>query len=460
MQTPSPPEDLAPKLRNLNQARVLFAGLLLASTLYLQLGRASAPEPALLVVHYSLVVLILALAAACAAMLRWGRRLALCAGIQILADTVTVTLILAATGGFTSPFSFLYLVVVVTSSLMLSRRGTVTVAAVCSVQFGLMADLEYFGLLTLIDGEAPLSAAVLGWEHVVGKVLTIMGAGLVVALLSSYLAEQAARSRRALQAMEARVGRVEKLAAVGEMAAGLAHEIRNPLASLSGAIQMMKDELHCDPDQERLMRIILREADRLGALVSNFLLYARPPAGRPVPVDLERALAETLELFGKTDSVNGRVALRLQAPPGVWAEIDPGHLRQVLWNLLTNAAEAIEGAGEIRVDLSAAAPRQLCLKVADSGPGMSPETLRSMFDPFFSTKPSGTGLGLSIVQRILDACGCPLDVDSEPGRGTTVTIRLRRADPPSATLRRPQADAAVAPRGTPRPSGSPSGINS
>jgi len=448
--TPAPPEDLAPKLRKLNQARVLFAGLLLASTLYLQLGRASAPEPALLVVHYGLVALILALAAVYAAMLRWGRRLALCAGIQILADTVTVTSILAATGGFTSPFSFLYLVVVVYSSLMLPRRGTVTVAAVCSVQFGLMADLEYFGLLTLLDGDAPLSAAVLGWDHVVGKVLTIMGAGLVVALLSSFLAEQASRSRRELQAMEARVGRVEKLAAVGEMAAGLAHEIRNPLASLSGAIQMMKDELHCDPDQERLMRIILREADRLGALVSNFLLYARPPAGRPVPVDLERALAETLELFGKTDSVNGRVALRLQAPPGVWAEIDPDHLRQVLWNLLTNAAEAIAGPGEIRVELSAAGPRQVCLKVADSGPGMSPETLRSMFDPFFSTKPSGTGLGLSIVQRILDACGCPLDVDSEPGRGTTFTIRLRRTDPPPDPLRRPQAGAAVA-----RPAGPP-----
>jgi two-component system, NtrC family, sensor histidine kinase HydH len=439
---PVSPDDLTPKLRKLNQARVLFAGLLLGSTLYIQLGRANAPEPALLVVHYGLVALILALVSGYALMLRCGRRLQLCACIQVLADTVTVTLILLATGGFTSPFSFLYLVVVVYSSLMLPRRGTVTVAAVCSVQFGLMADLEYYGLLQLLDGEVPLHAAVLGWDHVIGKVLTILGAGLVVALLSSFLAEQASRSRRELHDMEARVGRVEKLAAVGEMAAGLAHEIRNPLAALSGAIQMMKDELRCDPDQERLMRIILREADRLSGLVSNFLMYARPAAGRPVPVDLERALAETLELFAKTDTVRSRVALRLQAQAGVWVEIDPGHLRQVIWNLLTNAAEAIAGPGEIRVELSPAGPREACLKVTDSGQGMPPDILRSMFDPFFSTKPSGTGLGLSIVQRILDACGCRLDVDSEPGRGTTFTILLNRTAPPSGPPRRPQAHAA------------------
>jgi two-component system, NtrC family, sensor histidine kinase HydH len=439
---PVTPDDLLPKLRKLNQARVLFAGLLLASTLYIQLGRANAPEPALLAVHYGLVALVLALAGVYALMLRCSRRLRVCAGIQILADTVTVTLILLATGGFTSPFSFLYLVVVVYSSLMLPRRGTVTVAAACSIQFGLMADLEYFGWLQLLDGDTPLNAAVLGWDHVAGKVVTILGAGLVVALLSSFLSEQASRSRRELRDMEARVSRVEKLAAVGEMAAGLAHEIRNPLASLSGAIQMMRDELRCDPDQERLMRIILREADRLGALVANFLLYARPPAGRPVPVDLERALAETLELFAMTESVHGRVAARLQAQPGIWVEIDPDHLRQVLWNLLTNAAEAIAGPGEIRVELSPAGPRQACLKVADSGQGMTPETLRSIFDPFFSTKPSGTGLGLSIVQRILDACGCRLDVESEPGRGTTFTIGLRRTDPPSDPHRRPQANAA------------------
>ena len=438
------PDDLKRKLRKLNQARVLFAGLLLGSTLYLQLGRSAPPEAGLLTVHYGLIALIALLALGYALVLRFGNRLELFAYVQILADTVTVTLILLATGGFTSPFSFLYLVVVVYSSLMLSRRGTVTVAAVCSVQFGLMADLEYYGLLPMVDDGVTAFAAILGWDHVISKVVTILGACLTVALLSSFLAEQAARSRKELRVMEGRVRRAEKLAAVGEMAAGLAHEIRNPLASLSGAIQMMREELRCDPDQARLMRIILREADRLGALVSNFLLYARPPAGRQVPVDLERALAETLELFSRAETVQNRIRVRLDAQPGMWAELDPGHLRQVLWNLLTNAAEAIDGPGEIRVELAPDGPRQLCLKVIDSGQGMAPDTLRSIFDPFFSTKSSGTGLGLSIVQRILDACDCRLDVESEPGRGTTFTIVLPRTAPPSGPARRSQSVAAPA----------------
>ena len=445
------PDDLKPKLCKLNLGRALFAGLLLGSTLYLQLGRSNPAEPGALVIHYALIALISGLALAYGLVLRSGRRLPLFASVQIFTDTVTVTLILFATGGCTSPFSFLYLVVVVYSSLVLPRRGTVAVAVACSLQLGVMAVLEYAGLLRLPDGDAPVLSAVMDWEQVLGKVLIILGACLVVALLSSFLSDQANRTGRELRVMAERVRRVEKLAAVGEMAAGLAHEIRNPLAALSGAIQMMREELRCAPDQEHLMRIILREADRLGALVSNFLLYARPPAGRPVPVDLEHALAETLELFARTDTVRGRIALGFDLDPGLWAEIDPGHLRQVLWNLLVNATEAIEGRGEIRVELRAAGTRQARLEVADSGRGMAPATLQSIFDPFFSTKPNGTGLGLSIVQSILDASDCRLDVESAPGRGTHFRILLPRTDPPSGGARPAHAPATARRTAPPHP---------
>lgn len=433
-------DRLKPTLGKINLGRALFGVVLLGSTLYLQLGRAGAPES--LSAHYVLILLIGAQALVCAVLLRIGRRLEALAHVQIIADTVTVTLILFATGGCTSPFSFLYLVVVVVSSLVLPRRGTVAAAALCGLQLGALAALEYHGLLRMLDGDDPAPAAAMGPEHVLGKVAVILVACLVVALLSSFLAEQAARSRHELQVMAARVRRVEKLATVGEMAAGLAHEIRNPLSALTGAIQMMREELRCTPDQEHLMRIILREADRLGALVSNFLLYARPPAGRPVPVDLGRVLSETLELFARTGTVQGRVALRVDPGAGLWAELDPGHLRQVLWNLLVNAAEAIDGPGEIRVGVDPAGTREVRLTVADTGHGMAPETLRSIFDPFFSTKPNGTGLGLSIVQRLLDANDCRLDVESDAGRGTTFTLLLPRTPPPtppSSADRRPSS---------------------
>ena len=253
-----------------------------------------------------------------------------------------------------------------------------------------------------------------------------------MAFLSSFLSEQATRTRRELLVMQAHVQRVEKMAAVGEMAAGLAHEIKNPLASLTGAIQMLREDIRYDPDHDRLMQIILREADRLSSLVGNFLLYAKLPVGKSEPIDIERTLRETLELFGKKGTLNGPDHYGLaHAQPGIWVDMDPSHLRQVLWNLLINAAEAIEGPGQIRIELAGAKGRQASLKIIDSGVGMSPETLASIFDPFFTTKANGTGLGLSIVHRILETYDCRLDVGSTPGQGTTFSLHFHRLEAPA-----------------------------
>ena len=427
----SPEGDLKNKLWKLIAARILFSSLLLGSTLFLQFNRAGSLEAAPLAVLYGLTACILMLSAGYALALLRLRRYRVFAYLQTIVDTALVTVILLVTGGFSSPFSFLYLVVIVTSSLLLPRRGTVLVAALCSVQFGLLADFEYYGLLAWFDGPETLSAYAAGWDQVATQIVTILAACIVVAFLSSFLADQAVRTRRELRVMEAHVKRVEKMAGVGEMAAGLAHEIKNPLAGLAGAIQLLREEIRYDPDHDRLMQIILREADRLSALVGNFLLYAKPPVGQSEPIDLHRALRETVELFGKKGTLNGRVSTTLKAEPGIWVGMDPGHLRQVLWNLLINAAEAIEGPGRIRVELSAGKDRSACLKIADSGGGMPPETLASIFDPFFTTKANGTGLGLSIVHRILEAYDCRLDVESAPGQGTTFSLHFRQIEEPA-----------------------------
>ena len=427
----SPEGDLKNKLWKLIAARILFSSLLLGSTLFLQFNRAGSLEAAPLAVLYGLTACIFILSAGYALALLRLRRYLVFAYLQTIVDTALVTVILLVTGGFSSPFSFLYLVVIVTSSLLLPRRGTVLVAALCSVQFGLMADFEYYGLLAWFDGPDNPSAYAAGWDQVVTQIVTILAACIVVAFLSSFLADQAVRTRRELRIMEAHVKRVEKMAGVGEMAAGLAHEIKNPLAGLAGAIQLLREEIRYDPDHDRLMQIILREADRLSALVGNFLLYARPPVGQSEPIDLHRALRETVELFGKKGTLNGRVSTTLKAEPGIWVGMDPGHLRQVLWNLLINAADAIEGPGRIRVELSAGKDRSACLKIADSGGGMPPETLASIFDPFFTTKANGTGLGLSIVHRILEAYDCRLDVESAPGQGTTFSLHFRQIEEPA-----------------------------
>jgi two-component system sensor histidine kinase PilS (NtrC family) len=418
------------RLQKLIGARILFSSLLLGSTAFLEMNRPRSPESASLFILYGLIGVIFLLSLAYAVALNRIKNLRALAGFQTGIDTFIVTVILQVTGGFSSIFSFLYLVVIVYSSLLLSRRGTVLIAALCSAQFGLMADLEYYGMLGLLAGQENSLAAVYGWDQVIYKILSIMVACIVVAFLSSFLAEQTLSTRRELRIMEQHVKRVEKMAALGEMAAGLAHEIKNPLASISGAIQLLREEVRSDPDHDRLMQIILREADRLSSLVGDFLLYARPPAGKFECIDLERAVRETVELFEKKAAWEKRIAVSLKTQPGIWIGMDSAQLRQVLWNLLINAAEAIDAQGEIRIELSGSRDRQACLKICDTGSGMPPETLQSIFDPFFTTKPNGTGLGLSIVHRILESYDCRLDVDSTPARGTMFSVYFRQIEGP------------------------------
>ena len=362
-------------------------------------------------------------------MLSRVKRHTLFAYVQILIDTVIVTVILFVTGSLSSVFSFLYLVVIIYSSILLPIRATIVIAAVCSIQFGIVVDLEYYGLISPFGLQENLQVSGYPWNQVLYKILVTMTACFAVAFLSSFLSEQVRRTRTELHYMEDQVKRVEKMAAVGELAAGLAHEIKNPLASLSGSIQMLREDVRFDPDHDRLMQIILREADRLSSLVNNFLLYARPPASKEEAIELDKSLVDTVELFEKDATKNGRIAVTKTIQPGIWVSMDPVHLRQILWNLLLNAAEAIDDQGVINIEMYEEKGPYACIKVTDNGCGMTTEQLKSIFAPFFTTKPHGTGLGLSIVHNILEAYGSRLSVESETARGTTFTLQFRQIDP-------------------------------
>jgi two-component system sensor histidine kinase PilS (NtrC family) len=422
--------DYKNKLQWLLLFRILFSSLLLGSTIILQLGEKTSPFAPSLIVLYGIIITIFFLSFIYGLLLKRIKRDGTFALLQILVDTTIVSLIIFVTGSFLSVFSFLYLVVLIYSSMLLSRRMTLVIAAVCSIQYGIMVDLEYYGILTPFGMKASALAATFAWNEVLYKVLITMMACFAVAFLSSLLSEQTRKTKKELQAMEDHVKRVEKMAAIGEMAAGLAHEIKNPLASLSGSIQLLKEDIRYDPDHDRLMQIILREADRLSLLVSNFLLYARPPAGKVEPVELDKVLIETTELFKKDGSTDGRISTTSNIESGIWIEMDPVHLRQILWNLLLNAAEAIDGAGKISIEMYGERNKDVWVKIVDDGCGMPREILKSIFDPFFTTKTSGTGLGLSIVHRILQAYDSRLDVDSEPNKGTSVTLKLKQINPP------------------------------
>jgi two-component system sensor histidine kinase PilS (NtrC family) len=471
---------------------------------------------------------------------------------QIGLDTLFVTLLIYVTGSIASVFSFLYLVVVVYASILLYKRGSLIMATLCSIQYGVMIDLEYYGVLKSFNTEASLSIQGYEESYVLYKIIMTMVACFLVAFLSSLLAQQTLRTEKELKAkqkdleqleavnasivhsmdsglltlasagtittfnraaemitefsreevlgrplssifpdvvrhvalsdtplkkkpyrydaefkkkdgtagylgfsmsslkepdgkhigkllifqdltafknMEQHVRRVEKLAAIGEMAAGIAHEIKNPLASMSGSIQLLEKEANNTPVARKLMDIVLRETDRLNALTNDFLLFARPSSDKLESVELSSAIGDTLEIFRKNGICQNRITVVQDLAPGVWTEMDPKHTRQILWNLLLNAAEAIDGTGAIRVCLKTAED-MVQVTVKDDGCGMSEETISKIFNPFFTTKAHGTGLGLSIVYRLLEPCNGRLDVQSRQGQGSTFTLYLKRIDPP------------------------------
>ncbi len=427
----TPEEDLYHKLKWLMFFRILFASLLLGSTIVVQLKENSFPPDKSFIVLYVLITIIFLLSIYYVVFFRTVKIKSLFPYIQIGTDTLLVTLIIFITGSFTSIFSFLYLVVIIYSSMILFRKGSMIMAAFCSIQYGILIDLEYYGIIDPYFLKESSSIGNYAWNLVLFKVVITMVACFAVAFLSGLLSEQLRRTKKELSVMKERVERVEKMAYLGEMATGITHEIKNPLASLAGSIQILRKDIPYNPEHDKLMQIVLRETDRLNALVSNFLLFAKPPVGKIERVDLESALAETIKLFEKNQDTSRRVSIISDFYPNIWVEIDPVHLRQVMWNIILNAAEAIEGEGLIKVKTYPLKHNYACVEVNDTGCGMTKTLMQSIFNPFFTTKPSGTGLGLSIVHRILESYNSWLDVESEVGKGTRFTWKLNRIDIPT-----------------------------
>lgn len=235
--------------------------------------------------------------------------------------------------------------------------------------------------------------------------------------------------------MEEEVKRIEKLAMVGELAAGIAHEIRNPLASLSGSFQMLEADIQGRPDQERLLDIIRREMDHLSHIVNDFVMFARPRSGGAARIDLSRIVEDNLKMFERQAGLDDRIKIAGDIRPGVRVLVDPHQLEQVMWNLLHNAIEAMPDGGRltVKVGVSPDDSGSAEITVKDTGQGIDPDDLPRIFDPFFTTKARGSGLGLSIVFRILEENGGKISVFSQPGHGAAFTVHLplseERPDP-------------------------------
>lgn len=227
-----------------------------------------------------------------------------------------------------------------------------------------------------------------------------------------------------VRALEDTSRRQDRLAAVGRVAASIAHEIRNPLAAMRGSIQVLRSEMDGNSSQAELMEIILRESDRLNRIITDYLTYARPRSQAHISTDVRELLQETFILLRHSPELQALHKLEEDYPDEpLMMNADASQLKQVFWNIARNALQAMPHGGTLRAELKHSAGNRLRITFTDTGRGMSPEQVEHLFEPF-SSRTGGTGLGLSIVYQIIRDHGGTINVRSREGQGTTIAIEL------------------------------------
>ncbi len=250
-----------------------------------------------------------------------------------------------------------------------------------------------------------------------------------------------------IRSMEENVRRKDRLAAVGRVAAGLAHEIRNPLGAMRGAIQVLQPTIPRESTQAALMDIVLRESDRLGNIITNFLTYARPRVSNFSETDVGEAVSDTITLLRHSPDIKQTHILETDLPETpVLISADPTQLKQIFWNLARNSVQAMPDGGTFRVAAEKISPNRVRITFSDTGCGMNAKQVELLFEPFSNSTTGGTGLGLSIVYQIVRDHNGMINVRSREGEGTTITVELPceyRGDSPAAAVE--DIDAALEP---------------
>jgi len=216
----------------------------------------------------------------------------------------------------------------------------------------------------------------------------------------------------------------DRLAAVGELSAAIAHEIRNPLAAISGSVEVLSENMSVSNEDKRLLDLIVKESSRLNDILSDFLLYARIRRTTPVKVELCRLVSHVIEMAKHYPSFHKGINLYLSSKESFeYVFSDEDQLKQILINLIVNACDALDkDGGDVKVEIGNNDDNDVCLSVIDNGMGMTEEDLKKVYAPFYSTKSGGTGLGLAIVQRLSKSLGIKLNCHSKSGDGTIFNL--------------------------------------
>ena len=357
-----------------------------------------------------------------ALLLKRSRHLNSLATIQIIGDQALWTVVVYLTGGASSGATSLYGASCVVGAILCGPRGAVVGAASGAVAYVGLVFAMATGMV-----EPPPDQPALAYELTASQLayhgLFALLVLVSVAALASYLARRLDSAGTLVRAAELRAKQAERMAGFGRLAAGLAHEIRNPLSSISGSIRILRGGPGLDQEDRQLCDIIEREAGRLNDLVADMLDLARPRRPDVTRADLARTTREVVELAARSGRAAVDVLVEYSGPESLAVPADDAQLRQLVWNLVRNAVQA-SSAGQI-VSVSVADTQSgPILEVADHGIGIPPEAQERLFDAFFTTRSKGTGIGLAVVKRIADEHGFSVEVESVSGQGALFRVHL------------------------------------
>lgn len=431
MKPPEPsggPEEpgLAARLAWITGLRLVFLTLFLGAVAFFYLGGELTRYPFSMRVVLGAIGSSYALGAVYASLLRRGLRLRRLALFQVGLDQLTWTAIVYVSGGPTSGATAFYALTCLTGAILVGSRGALVAAGVGTALYGgLCGGLAMGWVRTPVDQLPYVST---GSALVYPLLLNGLGI-VVVALLAGYLAERLRITGGALEEAEQRAARAEHLAELGRISAWLAHEVRNPLGSISGSIEMLREAPGLEEEDKRLCDIVQREVKRLNELVGDMLDLAKPMTPEVTSVDVAALAREVVELAARSLAERD-LTVTYAGPHAAAALCDGSHMRQVLWNLVRNAAQASPPRGRVDVVVREIAGGRIELVVEDGGPGIPDAIKPTIFDAFYTSRSQGAGIGLAVVKRIVDdhaPYGAAIRIDDRQPRGTAFTVTLRSA---------------------------------